>query len=573
MTLAANPIALSLRLRLAAAWAALAWERLWAQGWRTASAAGVVIALALTDLLPALPGWLHIAALIAAVAGLGALARRDFKDFTWPSLAAAQARLEQSVAHRPLTTVQDTAAGGALSPFQQTLWQAHQQRARENLSRIHAFWPAPGVAARDRYTIRAAAIIALFIAGAGSWGDMGSRMMRAAWPTFDDSTTGPSVKIWMTPPAYTGRSPVFVEWPARGDTPQPRTLDVAERSTMLVVVTGTPRETTVTLDDAAYTLEKLADKSQRLEQELPRTDTLTVKQRGRTLGQWNIDTVPDLPPTIAFVREPREAGRWRLRLDYHATDDYGIEKVTAHIVKPDAVIEPEAPEESIDFDVAVPPFNPKEATQVSLHDLTAHPWAGQPVLVQLIVTDQAGQSAPSNFQQVILPERVFQHPVAKDLIAIRRGFLLSDKPENLVKPAFRTVAGILQQPQSFGGDPKVHLQLSAVKYRLAYDEAAPTDGSLPPILWAAAVRIEDGNLAVAEQRLDEAERALKEAFERGAPPEEITRLINELQRAIAQYTRELASRIPEGSQAMLNPEPNARAMGPEDLMRMMQEMR
>ncbi|MBL8629404.1 MAG: DUF4175 family protein, partial [Rhodospirillaceae bacterium] len=567
-----SPVTLTLRLRIIAAWAALLWEQLWARLWLVASILGFVVAVVLMDLLPALPGWLHIAVLIGIFSGIGFLANRALAGFEIPSWDAAQVRLEQSVTHRPLTAVQDTLAQD-LTPFQKSLWALHQDKARAELRNLRSFWPAPGVAAIDTHAIRAGAIIALFVAVMGSWGDMGGRFVRAAWPSFDDTTTGPSVKLWLTPPAYTGRSPIFVEWPTPNKD-QPTTLEVAEGSKMLVVVTGTPRETTAMVDDAAFKLEKLADKSQRLEQDLPRGDKLEIRQRGRTLGAWNIDTIPDMPPSINFAREPREAGRWRLRLDYRANDDYGLESVKAHIVKPDVgTADANTPDESIDFDLTLPPFNPKEATQVSLHDLTAHPWAGQKVLVQLIATDQAGQSAPTGFQEVLLPERVFQHPVAKDLIAIRRGLLLAEDPKSLVVPAFNKINGILKQPQSFGGDPKVYLELSTLKYRLAYDETAPTNGSMPPILWAAAVRIEDGNLAVVEQRLDEAERALKEAMERGAPQEEIARLIDELQRAIAQYAKELANRMPEGEQALLNPDKNMKTMGPDDLMRMMQQMR
>jgi uncharacterized protein (TIGR02302 family) len=571
-------LTLPLRLRLLGSWLALAWERLWAKGWRTASVLGFVLAIALMDVLPALSGWLHIMVLFGVAGGVGYLVYRDLGDYRLPTWEAAQTRLEQTTEHRPLTAVQDSVAGGvAPSPFQEQLWRLHQERARTNLQKMRSFWPAPGVAARDTYTLRAGAIIALFIAVAGSWGDFGARLTRASWPSWDDTTTGPSVKIWITPPTYTGRSPVFVEWPAKTDG-QATKLEVPERSKMLIVVTGTPRETTAIVDDKSLKLEKLADKSQRLEHELPRADVLEVRQRGRTLGRWDIDMIPDMPPSINFVREPREAGRWRLRLDYKARDDYGIEKVEAHIVRQpilNADLSPmEVPtDESIDFELTVPPFNPKEATQPSLHDLTAHPWAGQPVLVQLIVTDQAGQKSPTGFQEVMLPERVFQHPIAKELISIRRELLAGADPKTIVPLAFRKIAAIMRDPQSFGGDPKVHLELATAKYRLAYDEAAATNGTLPPILWAAAVRIEDGNMAVAEQRLEEAEQALKSAMERGAPPEEISRLIDELQRALAQYTKELASRMPEGEQALLNPGKDMQTVGPEELMRMMQEMR
>ena len=569
-----------LQLRVATAWLSVAWERLWVRLWWAASLAALIGAVILTDLLPSLPGWLHVIVVLGALAGLSVATARRLRDFRWPSLETAKIRLEQDAAtpHRPLTAVQDRLVGEAstdTTSMQRALWTLHQARAKSSLAALHPRWPSPGVAAIDRHAIRALAVIALFIAGAGSWGDMGPRLYRAAWPTWDDSGTGPSGKVWITPPAYTGRSPIFVESPAAQGTAIPDVLDIPEHSKMLIVVTGTSRTTTAMVGDRNVTLEKLADNSLRVEQELPNGELLEVRQRGRVLGSWKLDPLPDLPPYINFAREPQEAGRWRLRLDYKATDDYGIESVKGHIVKADqvaqSVTDPNVEVESIDFDVTLPPFNPREASQVSLHDLTAHPWAGQSVLVQLIVTDQAGQSVPSAFHEVMLPERIFQHPVAKEVIAIRKG-LLTD-PDAIAVPAFRKLSTILQSPASFGGDARVHLELATAKSRLAYDSVQSAAQTLPPILWAAAVRIEDGNLAVAEQRLDAAEKALKEAMERGASPAEIARLIDQLQRAIGEYAKEIASRMPNSDLNMLKPEAGQRSVGPEELRKMMDNLR
>jgi len=566
----------AVQLRLAAAWLAAAWERLWAALWLPVSLAAMAAALALTDILPSLPGWLHASVLLAALAGLGVVTARALRDFHWPSLQAAKTRLEAdaAAAHRPLTTVQDTLAA-APSPAQQILWALHQSRAAASLAALRARLPAPGVAARDPRAMRAAAVIALFVAVAGSWGDMGPRLYRAAWPAWDESATGPNVKVWITPPAYTGRSPIFVENPPSQGAQVPAVLEVPERSKMLVVVTGTSRETAVHVGETVAPLAKVSDNSLRAEQDVPNGESLEVRQRGRVLGAWPMEPIADLPPSVGFVRAPREAGRWRLRLDYKAADDYGIETIRGRAIRPEqfaaSVTDPGVEVESIDFDVTVPPFNPREAVQASLHDLTAHPWAGQKVLVQLTVTDQAGQSAPSEWAEAVLPERVFQHPVAKQIIAVRKG-LLTD-PENTVVAGFRTLSQILLSPQSFGGDPRVVLELAAAKYRLAYDDTAAAARTLPPILWSAAVRIEDGDLAVAEQRLDAAEQALKDAMERGAPAEEIARLIEQLKRAVADYAKELAARTPDSEMNLLQPQKGQRSVGPEDLAKMMDELR
>ena len=39
--------------------------------------------------------------------------------------------------------------------------------------------------------------------------------------------------------------------------------------------------------------------------------------------------MPDLPPTIAFGKPPRQTEHGALRLEYRATDDYGVEGVKA----------------------------------------------------------------------------------------------------------------------------------------------------------------------------------------------------------------------------------------------------
>ena len=49
------------------------------------------------------------------------------------------------------------------------------------------------------------------------------------------------------------------------------------------------------------------------------------------LGRWPIEIIPDNPPTIDFAKPPSATPRAALRLDYRATDDYGVESVKAVI--------------------------------------------------------------------------------------------------------------------------------------------------------------------------------------------------------------------------------------------------
>ncbi len=94
-----------LRGRLAAAWAALGWERIWRAAWPGVLIVGLFVAVALFDLLPALPGWLHMLILLACTLGLAYAVWRGLRAFHRPTaeearrgLRAPQQRLRTSAA-------------------------------------------------------------------------------------------------------------------------------------------------------------------------------------------------------------------------------------------------------------------------------------------------------------------------------------------------------------------------------------------------------------------------------------------------------------------------------------------
>src|SRR5215213_5813416 len=128
---------LAVRIRLSLAWAAVAWERLWIGLWPAATFLAFATALALTDVLPSLPAWLHLVVILGFAAAAVLLGWRGLRGFAWPHRAEARARLEAAspVSHRPLTTAEDKLAVGA-SPLQMALWWKHQQRARAALKRL-----------------------------------------------------------------------------------------------------------------------------------------------------------------------------------------------------------------------------------------------------------------------------------------------------------------------------------------------------------------------------------------------------------------------------------------------------
>lgn len=521
---------LTVRRRLVLAWLALAWERLWARLWIAAALIGVFVAVVLTDVLPQLPLALHLALLLAAAGGIAFIASRHLKGFAWPTRAEARVRLEtlSPVKHRPLTTVEDTLAPDS-NPLQQLLWALHQRRAKNDLDRLRAAPPAPGIAARDHFAARAVVVLALFVALASAWGHVGDRLLRGFLPILGDDAGNAAVKLWITPPSYTNRSPLYIELPAPAGTQPPDTLDIPAGSKALVMVTGATRDASLALDDAKFPLDRLADQSQRGEMELAQTSRLEIRSGARTIAGWDVNWLGDTPPTVAFTQEPTQGVRWRFRIDYDAKDDYGVAELKAVVRRsPSGEAAP-----AVEVPIALPPFSPKSIQQTSLNDLTALPWAGMKVSVYLVATDVAGLEGKSDIFEATLPERIFTHPVAREIARVRKGLFVN--PAEAVPVAREAITKILSEPSTFGADPLVHLALSTTKFRFTEETPAQAAQSTPELLWNSAVRIEDGNVAVAEQRLRAAEEALRKAIESGASQDEIDKLVSELQQAVEEY--------------------------------------
>ena len=94
-----------------------------------------------------------------------------------------------------------------------------------------------------------------------------------------------------------------------------------------------------------------------------------VRSNGRAIGDWNITSIPDKPPTIAFLDKPGKTEHAVLKLRFQATDDYGV--VTVH-----AVITPIMGHgKPLNVDIALPD-QARVINQTSYTDLTAHPYAG-----------------------------------------------------------------------------------------------------------------------------------------------------------------------------------------------------
>ncbi|MGD9614210.1 MAG: TIGR02302 family protein [Alphaproteobacteria bacterium] len=524
---------LALRMRLARA--ALLWERVWPASWPALCVLGVFAAVALLDLLPGLPGLAHAAILaLFAVAFAASVVwgLRAARRGGWPDTLAARRRIEQAsgLPHRPLQALDDHPSA-PLDDNAKLLWAAHQRRMAAALRRLRVGWPIAGLARRDPWGIRSVLAILLLLAVIDAGTDWRDRAFRAVQPSFAASAAAlpTSFELWVSPPEYTGLAPQFLRADVTGTAP------VATGSVLLGQVHGGGEVPLLAIDETREAFAAVDKQNFRIERKLTNGKELSLHQGGNLLGRWGIEIVPDNPPTIAFAEPPAATARAALRLALRAADDYGLASAKAMIRLPES-----AADETIELDLPLPGLSLKEAEAASYHDLTPHPWAGLPVEIRLVATDGLGQTGESEPVRTTLPEREFQHPVARAIIDQRKE--LAKDPRSAAAVA-EILGDLNSRPALFRDDTVVYLGVRMAQQRLRSDSSKESIAAVSQLLWDTALRIEDGNLSLAERDLRRLQQKLQEALAKGAPDEEIERLMQELRDALDRYLQAMAEEM------------------------------
>ncbi len=567
---------------MALAWLALLWERLWPALWPLVGIAGVFVSLALLDVMPDLPFWLHVGAIVVFALALGWAVWRAFRAVAPPDRLAARRRLERDnrLDHRPLAALQDQLAAGKADSFAEALWREHRRRLLASLRRLKVALPSPGTARRDPMAIRALVILLLAVAVAAGWGEVLPRLQRAVVPS--PESRGPAavtaMELWITPPEYTGLAPIFVrandQRPApKAEAEQPPGLSVPANSKLLAQLHGRLGEPRLVIGKSEQKFTEVDPVTHRIETVLTESGRLSVSAGRREFGAWSLVVVPDKPPTVEFPAPPQRTPRSAMRLEYEAKDDYGVASVKAVIRLMGEDDTPLAREEPIELELPLPGLRLKTAKAASFHDLTAHVWAGLKVQMKLVATDEIGQVGESAPLVTVLPERIFNHPVARMIVEQRRALSLNPDKRREVAAI---LLGLAQRPSHFYDDVVVFLALKTAQARLMRDRTQEATRSVQELLWDTALRIEDGKLSLAERDLRDAERRLMEALNKNAPDPEIEKLINELQQALNQYLEAMAEQLRRQMEQGMQPQPmdpNARILDSRDLQRMIEQAR
>jgi uncharacterized protein (TIGR02302 family) len=485
-----------------------------------------------------------------------------FRKLFVPDRFAARRRIEQAsgLQHRPLQTLADRPSG-PLDSQAAGLWQAHLRRMEGATGRLRVGVPHAGFAARDPWGLRALLAILLLIGVVDAGTDWRDRLVRAVAPTIaiGPAPIAASLDIWVTPPEYTGLAPLFL----RPGTVE--TVRIPTGSTLLAQVHGGQSVPSFAIDGDSRGFESVDKQNYRASATMASGKQLKVTQAGTTLGSWPIEIIPDNPPKIAFAKPPEGTAHAALRVDYQASDDYGIEAVKAVIRR-----EGGKPDETIELEAPLPGLHLKEAQAASYHDLSPHPWAGLPVEIRLVATDALGQPGESEPVRITLPERKFEHPIARAIVDQRKE-LVRDPGSRLV--VADTLGDLRDRPQLYRDDTVAFLGMRLAEERLRINDDDKSIAEVQQLLWDTALRIEDGRMSLAEREMRRLQQELQDALAKNAPDEEIERLMKELQQALDRYLQALAENMARNPDQFQQPVDPSKVISSRDLQRMLDRAR
>lgn len=560
--------------------ASLAWERLWPVLHKGLIVAGLYVGLSWIGTWTLLPGWLSVI-VAAGFAGAALWCLAPIARFRLPGRAEALQRIESAsgLSHHPLAALDDAlfSAGGA--PGTEALWQAHLARARAALESVRAGLPDPQAFRTDPFALRALAAMLVVVGFFVAEGERLARLSPLGPGAAAQAAAPARIDAWITPPAYTGRAPVFLTGAAAELRDPAAALSVPEGSEVTVRTVGLAEAAVVIADAAGRTpIEAAAaDRGDALQFTAPLAVPveLEIRDGGGLVEAWRIAVEPDVAPTIRLLQDPEEQLSGALRLSYRVEDDYGIVAAEARI-RPARILgldgnTPRRPlVEDPAFPLALPAGSRLSGAGETIRDLTSHPFAGSQVDLVLSARDHAGQTGESPAHRFTLPQRRFVRPLARAIVEQRRDLALDANAQVRVLDAFDA---LMLAPDVFHDTARTYLGMRFVRGELARAGDDDALRAVVDLMWELALTIEDGDLSVAERALRDAQEALRQALEQGASDEEIARLNQELREALRDYMQALAEQLrQQPPQAMQPMDPNAQTLRPQDLEQMLAQI-
>ncbi|MEO0393719.1 MAG: TIGR02302 family protein [Pseudomonadota bacterium] len=536
------------------------------------------LGLATMGLFEPYPGLGLISVLLALGIG-GWFGYRAAQRYQQPDETQLLRRLEREngLDHRPFTSLTDDLAT-ADNPVARALWARHLARLRAGMPKQLSVGHArTDHARRDPFGLRYAALMLAIVGVAMAGADTERRLLNALSITnisLDFGQSNVALDAWIAPPDYTSLPPVFL---SRAE--QTGSGDAADENTLIATTTGSTifaqitapnisadRPPTIRIGDEiisfepadpgqfhlTYTLDLAALQAANPAPSVPDGESATVADERervtigffngrRALGAWDLLVTPDRPPSMVLSDRPSVSEELLVEIPYAALDDYGLTSVIGTLTllaEVEGSKKPPVMEEIIGQAPEGQSLGSR-LTTTARQDLIAHPWAGLEIAIELTAQDALGQTASSETETLVLPMRSFTNPVARALVDHRQNLTL--RPQTGPSEIAAELRDLAATPENYNSDTVVIIGLAALATRLDIDRSPPSIAEAQQLMWELALRLEDGQLGIAQRALERAAGELADALEpdSDATTEEVQELIEAYEEALRDFMETL----------------------------------
>ncbi len=555
---------------IASARAVLAWEALWRAASTLAGVVGVFLALSWFGLWTALPPAARPFGVIAfAIVAVALLAREARRVSVGRKDALKRIDRDAGSGHAVASTLTDKPAN-ASDPAAMALWRVHQSRMAARLSTVRLAAPSPRAVDRDAWALRAASVLLALVAAVYAGGDRNARLASAfAWSGGAGIGASSRIDAWIDPPPYTGKPPLVL---VGGNLSEARRQASAPIGSTIVVRSAGDEPIEAAAEGGLSPAQEKAGASRRDEREL----RFSLKGDGKLKlgGQtFEIVAIPDRPPTVDLLEQPRANLRGSFGVAYRTDDDYGIAALEARISDPEIQGKIVKDKPLVDpplMPLALPSAPNGIGEGRSTLDFSESPWAGARVSFRLVARDEGGNEGATSPISIYLPQRPFTKPLARALVEQRRNLVLAPSQRSRVGASLNA---LMLEPEKFTEANGIYLGLRVASAGVTRARSNADLIDVADLLWSMALQIEDGGSSDAERDLRAAERDLRDALQRNAPPEEIARLTQALRQAIDRFLAEMARRQPDRQeQADANQDRRSRSVSRDQLQKMLDQM-
>lgn len=537
----------------------LAWERVWPALWPASGFVGAYLALALFGVLDKVPASLHGLVQSFVLACVGLVAYQNFRELKLPNWMDGARRVERDSAllHRPISERDDRLAAGVGDADAEVLWRLHLTQLLGRITKLRISRPRSTLAARDPRRLRYVLLLVLAAGVVLAGRDSVRRLEAALAPDAGGGASSAGIDAWIDPPSYTGVAPLYL---ARGET---HVIAVPAGSQMEVRVheaSARPHFSVDVGDNPRFTG---AHREYGARYAITASGMVHVRADGRTLGDWRIQAIPDLAPSIAFAQPPSKTEHDAVKFAFTAGDDYGVTSVRALVraVLPQGKM---SAVQAVDLPLS---SQGKTLNETIFRDMTENPLAGLDVTIQLEARDAIGQTGLSKPVRFHLPARVFVNPLARALVE-QRQILAVDAPGARTKVEEMLDALSIDPKVFYKDDNAAWLAQRNIFHTLTNAKTPADIARVEDMLWQTALSLDQAGLASAQDQLRKLEQLLAQALARNAPQDEIDALLQRYQQALSKYLQLLAqnaqhgaSQQPQGQQAM--------NISPEDLQKLL----